>query len=147
MANNVFAYTGRYHVNLNRIEKIERRAEGRTAIFVDGVEVDGNHPDFEQTLSSIIPAPPDMECLTPFDDPDDDSVTVDIEPLIALGFTVYGYTVPVIPSQPGGHFDEYALRKVGTPTVYAGDQRFPDESTWLAYRKEIKSSLLRLVAK
>src|SRR6266436_5346138 len=114
------------YINLNAVDR--GRAVGKEIKLYnrDKREIYRMELDtFSQTLIGAVPPVGDWEVLGGYASP---------APVLAWGLDVLGRLKPIAPGDMEGVNGDWAIRKVGSPLVYAHGTVFFDEDDWLNYR-------------
>jgi hypothetical protein len=123
-----FIYTGRDYVNLDTVQVAKSKDDGRHQLVGGGKMIDDNSVDFLKTIVSVVAVQGEWECLARGEGLE----PAISDPVIAWGVTVLGEVIPITPAEPSGVQGEFALRKAGSPRVYASSMGgYDNETEWL----------------
>jgi hypothetical protein len=126
-----FIYTPNGYVNLDAVSEARFGDGKRYQIFVGDRVVDGENPDFGNTVVSIAPVNGEWDCIVKCTE-DDGSESALALPVLAWGLTALGRLVPITPGNASGVEGSYALRKVGEGRVYYEMNTYETADAWLA---------------
>jgi len=132
-----FIYIGGGYVNLDSIDRVERKHDGKYRLFSKGELIDDNNAEFDRCIVSMIPITDEWECHFFCDGDEMTADTIVSEPIIAWGRTADGDMKPITPGEPDGVNGDYVISRLGSSRVYAGFGGniggWKDLNEWLQY--------------
>lgn len=127
-----FIYISGKWIPLSRVKEAEIDNKGRTTLVtLEGERCDIGGNSLNDTIVSIVAAPPGWELIEVLEGETEGTLTVSATPVMAFGLNAVGTTVPITPCYPDGAEGSYALRAPGDQKVLSAYGVYESAQAWL----------------